>query len=178
MELLDPAPDFSAPLAALTACHRRLSARLETLLRLGAHLLGVGADDNAQKAAASVLAYFRQSVPQHHLDEESSLFPRLLQEARSDTHREQAFELVSRLMVEHLAFDRAWETIEPQLESVIKGEVPSFDPIDWRRFVDAYRRHIELEERRLFPLAQHLLGAHAIHEIGAEMEQRRAPPST
>jgi hemerythrin-like domain-containing protein len=177
MELLDPAPDFSAPLAALSACHRRLLARLETLLRLGTHLLRSGADEDARQAAGNVLAYFRQSAPNHHLDEESSLFPRLLREARSDTEREKAFELVSRLMVDHLMFDRSWETIEAELVSVTLGEVPSFDPMVWWRFVDAYRRHIELEEKKLFPFAHYLLSAATFQEIGREMEQRRSLPT-
>ena len=83
----DPgAPSFDDPLGMLRACHGRIERQLVTLDRLERHLPEHGADADAQAAAAAILRYFDNAAPNHHADEEASVFPRLL--ARAPDARE------------------------------------------------------------------------------------------
>src|SRR5262245_38516675 len=73
-----PAPGFDDPLGVLRACHRRMERQLATLERLRKHLPIHHADADARTAASAILRYFDTAAPNHHEDEELSLFPRLI----------------------------------------------------------------------------------------------------
>ena len=78
--LTDPtAPSFDDPLGMMAACHRRIERQLATLSRLQRHLPENGCDADARAAARGILRYFDAAAPNHHADEEESLFPRLEQ---------------------------------------------------------------------------------------------------
>ena len=71
------APSFDDPLGMLAACHGRIERQLATLERLQRHLPEHGCDVDARAAARGILRYFDTAAPNHHADEEASVFPRL-----------------------------------------------------------------------------------------------------
>ena len=96
------APGFDDPLGMLSACHGRIERQLATLERLQRHLPEHGCDVDARAAARGILRYFDTAAPNHHADEEASVFPRLRNAVPG--HAEM---LVADLEREHAALARA-----------------------------------------------------------------------
>jgi iron-sulfur cluster repair protein YtfE (RIC family) len=165
------APSFDDPLGMLRACHGRIERQLVTLRRLAAHLPGHGADREAQAAACAILRYFDDAAPNHHADEEASVFPRLLARAPS------ARETIAVLERDHHgAFETNWRRLRPLLAAIAAGGRETLPPALVREVCDAYAAHIALENDRLFPQCAETLTAADLAAIGAEMAARRGVP--
>jgi pyridoxamine 5'-phosphate oxidase len=162
------APDFSDPLGMLAACHRRLERQLAMLDRLQRHLPEFGSDTEARAAARAILKYFDNAAPSHHADEEASLFPRLV--ALAPPQVELA---IAELENDHLELNRGWRRLRPQLAGIVAGVRSNLSPAEVERMSVAYGRHIEREERDVFPLAVRVLDGQALAAIGREMATRR-----
>ena len=163
------AANFDHPLEMLAACHDRIEERCDLLERLIDHLRQSGADREAQQAAANVIRYFDTAGENHHEDEEDDLFPRLL--ARD---RQAAEALVSRLLAEHREMRAAWAGLRTTLSRIVAGESVLLDAGEVERFSTLYRRHIDVEERELLPLAERLLDVNALAATGEAMARRRS----
>jgi hemerythrin-like domain-containing protein len=162
------APSFDDPLGMLRACHGRIERQLETLQRLAAYLPEHGADRDAQAAARAILRYFDTAAPNHHADEEASVFPRLI--ARAPSAREM---IVTLERDHHGAFEANWRRLRPLLAAIAAGQRASLPPDLVRTVREAYAPHIALENDRLFPLCEETLLPEELAAIGAEMAARR-----
>jgi hemerythrin-like domain-containing protein len=162
------APSFDDPLGMLVACHGRIERQLDTLQRLAAHLPAHGADKDAQAAARAILRYFDNAAPNHHADEEASVFPRLL------ARRPAARDLVARLEGDHHAtFDANWKRLRPLLASIAAGTREVLPPDFVREVRAAYEAHIAVENGTLIPMCAEALTPTELAEIGGEMAARR-----
>ncbi|MEO8104511.1 MAG: hemerythrin domain-containing protein [Betaproteobacteria bacterium] len=177
MELWDTPAGFDEPLAALSACHRRIEKQLATLTRLQKHLALHVCDHDALTAAAGILRYFREAAPNHHADEETDLFPRVLRAAQATADHARAFELVSRLLVEHRDMERHWDRVREGLEALKQDEIGSLELDLCRDFARAYASHIEREDKLLLPLAGRVLATEALQAVGNAMARRRGLPT-
>ena len=158
------APGFDDPLGLLAACHERIEGHCATLVRLAAHARLHGGDREAQVAAARVHDYFAQAGRWHHEDEERDLAPLL------ERHGDQALTaLMTRLMTEHRALDRAYALLEPVLRALpaAPGDVP-IEP-----YVSLMRAHMAAENTMLLPRARALLAPSEITALGRAMAARR-----
>ena len=176
MNLWDTPAGFDEPLAALSACHRRIEKQMSTLTRLHAHIARNGFDDEARVAAAAILRYFISAVPHHHADEEVDLFPKLLRTAEALSDRARAFELVSHLLIDHREMEAAWVLVREALEGLQSGEKSSIDSQLCDEFVRIYSSHIEREDHQLFPLAARLFSKADLETLGIAMARRRGLP--
>ena len=176
MELWNTPAGFDEPLAALSACHRRIEKQLATLSRLQKHLTRHACDGEAITAAAGILRYFLDAAPNHHADEEADLFPRLLRTAQATADRAQAYELVSHLLVEHRDMEMLWERIREDLEKLKPGEMGILDPHICKNFARDYASHIDREDKLLLPLAAKVLKASDLEALGNAMATRRGLP--
>ena len=172
--LIQPAPGFDQPVAALVACHERIAKQLAILERLPAHMHAHGADAEAQRAATGVIRYFDTSAPHHHADEEVDLFPRMATRAIEGDVRTVSV-LTSELREEHVAMDEAWERLRPSVAAIAAGNSAE---VDATNFIARYRDHMAREESDLFPLAKKLLMAEDLRAMGEAMAARRglSPP--
>lgn len=161
------APSFDDPLGMLRACHGRLERQIATLERLARHLPEHGCDTDARSAARAILRYFDQAEPNHHADEEASVFPRLLARAPS------ARDLVARLGDEHRRLHVAWRRVRPLLAGVASGQRANLPPALIHEVQHAYAAHLALENERLLPLCADYLTAGDLVAIGEEMAARR-----
>lgn len=167
-----PAPGADDPLALLSACHGRIARQCETLRRLAAYLPQHGSDETAQTAAASVMRYFDTAAVHHHEDEESDLFPALIDSmAGSDAVCLHA--LVRGLIDEHQHLAALWAPLRAALTDIAAGRpavlpAPSIDA-----FTQAYAAHIQREESELLPMAARLISDDALADIGQAMRARR-----
>ena len=127
MNLWDTPAGFDQPLAALSACHRRIEKQMATLTRLQKHVARSGFDDEARIAAAAILRYFIDAAPHHHADEEQDLFPKVLRAAEALSDRACAFDLVAHLLVDHRDMEEIWSQVREALEGLQSGEKACLD---------------------------------------------------
>jgi len=167
----DTSATFNEPLEMLCSCHDRMRQQLATLERLRRYLPVNGADAEAQKAARNIMKYFDSAAPNHHADEEESLFPRLA-EAHAD-----ARSVIETLKKDHRTLDALWDHLRPDLVGIAAGRRSVLTPDLVRRIREAYTSHIEREETELLPLAARYLDASTLKTIGAEMAARRGVSS-
>lgn len=166
------AASTEVPLEMLAACHRRIEHQCATLERMQKHVAVHGSDEQARGAALRVMRYFDTAAQDHHEDEEMDLFPALL-ESVAGSDAVCIRDLVDRLGAEHRLLEMHWRKLRKDLERIAAGEHVVLHEESVSTFVQAYRRHIELEETELLPLAHRLLDRPAIDRLGEAMRQRR-----
>ena len=162
---------FDQPFELLAACHDKLERMLVLLERLVLHVHAHGADATAREAAADVARYFDEAAPQHHVDEERHLFPRLQAQGDAATVR-----LVARLLRDHLLLQSRWEAARTVLMRIADGSGSPITPGEQARLhslAGLYREHLRAEDSLAYPAAQQLVPAHEYPVIGAEMMRRR-----
>ncbi len=162
-----PAVGFEAPFEMLLACHERVLRTLDLLLRLQAHLAAHGADAPARDAARDVLRYFDLAAPQHHLDEERHLLPRLRALGQDA--------LAEQVAAEHREMAARYAALRPGLVALAEQGVPPVSTADWPAYVALYRQHVVLEESQVYPPASAGLAADELAAMGREMAARRRP---
>jgi hemerythrin-like domain-containing protein len=163
-----PGPSFNAPLEMLQACHERIMDQCSTLQKLLQHLPAHGCDLQARQAAQAILRYFNTAGQFHHQDEELDLFPRLQAVQNAD-----ASELIKHLLGEHRAMEMLWQRLDEQLLAIADGSSATLQADLVNDFTQAYALHIGLENTRLFPLAEQLLSARQLLDVGQRMAKRR-----
>lgn len=169
-----PSASTEAPLEMLAACHGRVEQQCRTLLRLPPHLQAYGADESARQAARAVMRYFDTAAQDHHDDEEQDLFPALLATTTNMTENAPRVRaLTQALVADHQRIGGLWRQLRLALAAVAESQSAELSLEQVQEFAAAYRRHIELEEGELLPLAAKLLAPADIGRIGAAMRQRR-----
>lgn len=161
------APSFDDPLGMLLACHGRIERQLATLERLARHLPEHGSDADARAAARAILRYFDSAAPNHHADEEASVFPRLI--ARTPSARD----LVAQLENEHGTLATNWRKLRALLCGIASGQRATLPPGLVHEVRAAYASHIETENAILLPMCADVLKPEELAAIGAEMAARR-----
>ncbi len=160
------------PFEQLERSHRRLEERLQDLGAAARQAKETGRADAYQlDGVREVVAFFARAVRRHEDDEEKSLFPRLAgrEELRA------SIEKLAREHTEHEALHGALDRVVGVLEGAPEdaAAIEELDRVS-RALTEAYRTHIEEEERALFPAARAALDASAIEAMAREMDERRA----
>src|SRR5438270_2851325 len=140
------------PFEMLERCHRRLEETLD-LLRTP-----------TRQAIDEALAFIDRAVRRHEDDEEQSLFPRL-------SRVPQLAGLLDRLTVQHRDQTALVEELRAQLAAATPDDAQTRDVV--ARLDAAYRQHINIEERELFPAAKAALDADDLGGMASEMDARR-----
>jgi len=172
-----PDHNFTEPLGLLSDCHRRIEYFLGVLISVTARTPG-GLLTPAQRAELEAAStYFATASPKHTSDEEDSLFPRLRD--TQDPAAERALTLVAQLERDHDIAERHHHAVEDLVRRwLADGGLERGETAKLRGHLAAlralYQRHIDVEDRELFPAAARLLSATQIAEIGREMAARRS----
>ncbi|HEU4387161.1 MAG TPA: hemerythrin domain-containing protein [Blastocatellia bacterium] len=167
---------FDDPLGLLKDCHRRIEHFLGLLVTVARQASDDSLEPPHREALDVAIRYFEQSAPKHTVDEEESLFPRLLQ--LQDPRARSVVSLLQNLAVGHgLA-----ETMHRRVELLVRRWLSngSLCPDDRRllnqslaNMTDFYKAHIAAEEQQVFPLAAVVLTSTDLRSIGSEMANRR-----
>ena len=146
------------PFRMLEKSHRRLQENLALLREASAALPGA----EAVEMLREISEFIDRTVVRHKKDEEESLFPRI----RDDGD---LAPILAELEAEH----RAHEALHAELRGLL--EAPDADQVRdlSRRLDEAYERHVEIEEGRVFPAARALLDEDALAAMTEEMRARR-----
>ncbi|HKZ81118.1 MAG TPA: hemerythrin domain-containing protein [Pyrinomonadaceae bacterium] len=168
--------DFRNPLGLLSDCHRRIERFLEALILISEQGGGNELNREQSEQFEVCLRYFREAAPKHTLDEEESLFPRL--RLRKDQQSANAFALLDSLHADHTEAEishrkvdelgLAWLAdgrLSPENTQVLIGLLK-----DLRT---TYDKHIAVEDKELFPLAEKILGRSELEAVAREMAGRR-----
>jgi len=127
-----PADGSGDPLHALSACHRHLAleARIlgELAPRIAAAIGNGGSIDGAMRAdAESVLRCFDTLAPELYADEETDLFPALI-ESMAGSDPVCLREMATGLTAEHRELDIVWHRLREPLVEVAAGRTPARSP--------------------------------------------------
>ncbi len=167
-----PTAGFEVPLEMLSACHARIEQQCATLRRLVSHLARHGADDAARSASASVMRYFDTAALHHHADEETDLFPALL-ESMAGSDSVCLRELTDSLVAEHRELESRWQQVRRTLAVIATGEHAPLESETVEAMVGLYERHLQREDHELLPMAARLLSDDALDRVGCAMRVRR-----
>jgi hemerythrin-like domain-containing protein len=140
------------PFEMLERCHRRLEETLDHLRT------------PSRQALDEALAFIDRAVKRHEDDEEKSLFPRL-------SRVPQLAGLLDRLTVQHRDQMALIEELRALMAAPTPDDAQLADVV--ARLDAAYREHINIEERELFPAAKAALDADDLGGMASEMESRR-----
>ena len=173
--LITPAPGFDQPVAVLKHCHDRIRKQLDTLGRLQQHLQQAGHTVEAEQAATAVLRYFNQSANQHHADEEEDLLP-MLQASAVGEDAALLAALMPQILDEHQQMAQRWQSLDQQLQAVVRGGATGLDANDVQGFAELYSGHMEIEETKIAPMAKRLFSDEQMHKLGNAMRARRGIP--
>jgi hemerythrin-like domain-containing protein len=149
-----------APLTTFTNCHVGILKRLQSLDALPA-LLEPAAQ--ARQIATDSLAFFREAIFEHHLDEERDLFPAVLASAQPGAERDRVRAMTERLTHEHRTIETLWKGLEKALKRVGKGQDADLDVDEVHQLVAAYTAHAGFEEAEFLPLSETILGRNSNH---------------
>lgn len=172
-----PANSAAEPLTTFTDCHVGILRRLNSLDALPA-LLEPAAQ--ARQIAADSLAFFREAIFEHHLDEERDLFPAVLASAAPGAERDTVKAMTERLTHEHRAIESLWKGLEKGLKRIGKGQDADLDVDELHQLVAAYGAHAKYEETEFLPLSQTILGRNSNHmaALGLSLHMRHVPQPT
>jgi hemerythrin-like domain-containing protein len=167
-----PSAGFEAPLQMLSACHHRVERQCMTLHRLVPHLVAHGVDADARSAATAVLRYFDTAAPDHHADEETDVFPALI-DAMAGSDAVCIRELVAALTADHRQLEAHWRRLRPLLQAIAAGQPQLLRDSDVDPLLSLYAQHIAREDTELLPMAARLLDDAALTTVGRAMRERR-----
>lgn len=167
-----PAVGFEQPFEMLEACHDRVRRSLALLGKLVEHVATQGHDAQSRSAAADVLRYFDLAAPLHHLDEETHVFPLLLEQGDTTVR-----EAVQTLQKDHVAMGQLWLQLRRVLLDWRDAEAPAALTTAMRadaaNFSTLYASHLKTEEGLVFPQARSRLNATDLAAMGRQMQARR-----
>jgi hemerythrin-like domain-containing protein len=149
---IENGPDTFEP---LENCHRETLRMLGELAMLVARIEDVGVDPRAREMARRANRYFGEDLRQHHIDEETHVFPTLA--SCGDPETEQA---IARLKQDHAWLRADWRVLSPLIQALATGQ--SWVDVDALRdgvevFCALSRDHIALEESLIYPQARILM---------------------
>jgi hemerythrin-like domain-containing protein len=171
-----PEASFRNPLALMSDCHRRIEMFFDRLLEIARTDRGGALTQSRKEALNTALRYFAAGAPLHTRDEEDSLFPRL--RSLGVREAEEALSVVEALEADHREAEEAHGEIDALGERWLsEGSLPIEDANRLISLIvslrETYRRHIDVEDNQLFPLAGRLLASDALEHVGREMAGRR-----
>lgn len=174
MANMSPQAVPSEPIQDFSHCHDGILKKLDMLGELPA-LLAPAA--RAREVAETALAFFREAIFEHHLDEERELFPAVLSSATQGAESDHVRAMVKRLTDEHRELEALWKRLETQLKKVAKGQTSDINVAELEQMVTQYRAHAQFEEKEFLPLSQTILGRNSNHlsALGLSLHMRHTP---
>jgi hemerythrin-like domain-containing protein len=156
----------------LDQAHQRIAQHLDVLLGVVQAAQRYSFTEHERAQAQKVLAFFDREGRQHHLDEETHVFPALKQSADPQVRH-----VAARLEQDHGWIEEDWLVLEPMLRQIAQDSVG----LEWAEFdhaahvyVDLVREHMAVEEQLAYPQARADMGNTQADLAGREMARRRA----
>ncbi|MFP5236205.1 MAG: hemerythrin domain-containing protein [Acidobacteriota bacterium] len=170
-----PDAGFDDPLGMLKDCHRRIERFLGVLCLVAERARGRAMTDEESAAVQAALSYFRAGGQRHTRDEEDSLFPRM----RAAGIDPAEIERVGGLEHDHQVADNLHSEADRLFtEWLEKSRLPAEEETallhGTEQLKALYAKHIDVEEKQVFPCAAEHLDKTALAAMGQEFRARRA----
>ncbi len=162
------AASFDEPVALLMACHDRVRHYANLVQKLAVHVRENGADEQARAAAVAIMRYFDVAAPLHHQDEDDDLFPLLFQYGDEELRKK-----IAAITAEHAELGVLWQQVRACLLAIAEGGGASLPEALAETFAHRYPAHAGVEDEQIYPLAEKLLSADELAELGRRMAARR-----
>ncbi len=134
---------------ALDACHRQIQEHLYILKGMAQHLADTGIDETVRAQAAAIEAFFSTTARAHHAEEETKVFPALLNSGNATLAG-----AVRSLVQDHGWIEENWLELAPRLRAIATGQ-GWIDETELLSYVDVFlslmNGHIALEETLIYP---------------------------
>lgn len=165
------ANEADAPLQDFSRSHERFVTVLEAALGLP-EMIATAA--RSRSCATDMLKMFHDRLLAHHDDEERDLFPAVLQAAQPGDEAARARAMVEQLVREHREIAQVWKQLEPAVQAVANGYLPSLDAALLKELVSRFNEHVRAEEVDFLPFAQRVLGRQAadMAKLGLALHRR------
>jgi hemerythrin-like domain-containing protein len=162
--------DESDAIDLLLGCHTRIRHFTSVALKLSQP--GAPADQ-VRSAAAAVHKYYSQALPLHEADENDSVYPRL-KAALAGAPTDPLAEANQAMVDQHRTINRTVASLLPQWQRSMDdaGAAPA-TAAEAAELDAAWRDHLGLEERLIFPALRERLSTEDRHAIRQEMQDRR-----
>lgn len=169
-------PTFHQPLELLSDCHRRVESFLRALVLVADQAQGGALNVQQREALQTALRYFREAAPKHTADEEESLFPRMKAVGGEELTR--ALTRIEELEADHKVAKEGHDLVEELGQEWLKENALNPEKTERLRAAlhelqSIYDRHIAIEDKEVFPIAQKCLSSEKLQEVGKEMASRR-----
>lgn len=149
-------PARHSPLEAFSSCHAHTLHQCEALQRLVLYLGQCEPDAQTLRASQNLRDYFDTLLSQNHAQEESWLYPALL-ESMAGSDAVCLREMAGNLTRQHRLLESMWRGLREQIAAIAAGRDAPSVLSDVDHFVRLNRRHIESEEEELLPMALRLI---------------------
>jgi len=168
-----PDSGFDDPIGMLIDCHRRIERFLHVLCMVEDRAWNRALTDEEVTAVQSALQYFRVGGLRHTADEEASLFPRLRAESIPAN-----FDEIGGLENDHRNANDLHAAVDTLYSAwIAAGHLNSEDEqrllSGTEQLKHLYQKHIQIEEKIVFPRAIEMLDSRTIAAIGREFQARR-----
>lgn len=168
-----PDSGFDDPIGMLKDCHRRIERFLNILVVVAERAENRSLTEEECSAVKAALQYFQAGGERHNLDEEDSLFPRLLVVAPNGT-----VEIIERLTQDHddargLHASVDWLYTAWISAGILEGSDYALVFAQTVRLKRLYAEHILIEETEVSPRAVAVLDRQSLADIGHEFSVRR-----
>jgi hemerythrin HHE cation binding domain-containing protein len=170
----DAGPPTLPPKSALEMLARLQARTLQqcaTLRRLSEYLAECGSDEQARRAAETVMRYFDTCPPQYFRDEEEDLYP-ALRESMAGSEAVCLNELTAGMTQQHRTLETKWARLRKSLAAVVGKQATTLDSAEVEAFASLNRSHIDREQAELLPMAERLLTDEALDQVWASMRLR------
>lgn len=162
------------PIAGFSNCHAGILSRFERLKRLP-QLLADPADlPAARQFADGMVRFVRDTVFEHHAEEEEALFPAVARSAAPGDERQLVGSLIARLTREHRELEALWAELEPAMKNLARGKTADIDTKAVDRLCRSYAEHAHFEESVWLPLSERILKPNDQAALGLTLHLRHA----
>ena len=167
-------PGPADPLRQIAQCHEKIAGHLARLDAMAASETEAVGD--MQGTLDPIVRWFETNGLRHRVDEDESLFPRLVRVAAD---RPALADALRELTAQHAEEDALVGCLARATHELV--EDPARGAVRTRKVarevVAHFRRHMEIEDRLVLPAAASALGADELAVMAEEMERRRTEGS-
>jgi len=153
-----------SPLEVFSSCHAHTLHQCEALQRLVLYLGQCAPNAQTLRVSQDLLAYFDTLLGQNHAQEETWLYPALL-ESMAGSDAVCLRDMASGLTRQHRLLESMWRGLRDQVAAIAAGRDAPSVISDVDQFVRLNRRHIESEEEELLPMALRLIPDSALEHL-------------
>ena len=176
MEAIMNRPTFKDPIRYLSSVHRRMGEEIGKLAYYVEWKNGALFTEVEEIDVRTTLDYLGKMIPLHARDEESSLFPHILNTGNPDANG--ALPVIAGLEREQEVVAGLYSTVEVLCRKwMAERSLTHLDVWELRRSLKdlrrAHRHHVFVEEGHIFPLAEKVLCGTCRSGIVHEMLERR-----